>query len=168
MDLPILSRGQKTGTTSELVPIFPNFHITPAGGNLATTYVLACKRPNAWRIFSGIGPRSRDLVTWPSQPRAINKKYNLKLHFTLNFVFSDRKCGCSVPTKVPYLPFNYRMAAAILIRVTSRFGKVTMCYWMKRLTAPPGGKRWNLALLSLKRYEIEENSELQSCTASSI
>ncbi|GBM81860.1 hypothetical protein AVEN_219818-1 [Araneus ventricosus] len=36
------------------------------------------------------------------------------------------------------------MAAAIFIRVVSRYGKVTMCYWMKPLTAPPGGKRWRL------------------------
>ncbi|GBM44218.1 hypothetical protein AVEN_15557-1 [Araneus ventricosus] len=46
-----------------------------------------------------------------------------------------------VPTKVPYHPFNYRMATAISIRVVSRHGKVTMRYWMKPLTAPPGGKR---------------------------
>ncbi|GBN43055.1 hypothetical protein AVEN_106008-1 [Araneus ventricosus] len=31
------------------------------------------------------------------------------------------------------------MAAAIFIRVVSRHGKVTMRYWMKPLTAPPGG-----------------------------
>ncbi|GBO27241.1 hypothetical protein AVEN_233635-1 [Araneus ventricosus] len=48
-----------------------------------------------------------------------------------------------VPTKVHYHPFNYRMAAAIFIRVVSRHGKVTMRYWMKPLTAPPGGKRWS-------------------------
>ncbi|GBM48775.1 hypothetical protein AVEN_24961-1 [Araneus ventricosus] len=48
-----------------------------------------------------------------------------------------------VPTKVPYHPFNYRMAAAIFIRVVSRHGEVTMRYWMKPLTAPPGGKRWS-------------------------
>ncbi|GBO32859.1 hypothetical protein AVEN_5014-1, partial [Araneus ventricosus] len=47
-----------------------------------------------------------------------------------------------VPTKVPYHPFNYRMAAAIFIRVVSRHGILTMRYWMKPLTAPPGGKRW--------------------------
>ncbi|GBM10220.1 hypothetical protein AVEN_177489-1 [Araneus ventricosus] len=44
-------------------------------------------------------------------------------------------------TKVPYNPFNYRMAAAVFIRVVSRHGRVTMRYWMKPLTAPPGGKR---------------------------
>ncbi|GBN38854.1 hypothetical protein AVEN_137852-1, partial [Araneus ventricosus] len=48
-----------------------------------------------------------------------------------------------VPSKVPYLPFNYRMAAAIFMRVVSRYGKVTLRYWMKPLTAPPGGKRWS-------------------------
>ncbi|GBL73014.1 hypothetical protein AVEN_128182-1 [Araneus ventricosus] len=48
-----------------------------------------------------------------------------------------------VPTKVPYQPFNYRMAAAIFIRVVSRYGKVTMRYWMKTLTEPTGGKRWS-------------------------
>ncbi|GBM27150.1 hypothetical protein AVEN_207485-1 [Araneus ventricosus] len=48
-----------------------------------------------------------------------------------------------VPTKVPYHPFNYRKAAAIFIRVVLRHGKVTMRYWMKPLTAPPGGKRWS-------------------------
>ncbi|GBN41450.1 hypothetical protein AVEN_30096-1, partial [Araneus ventricosus] len=48
-----------------------------------------------------------------------------------------------VPTKVPYHPLNYRIAAAIGIRVVSRYGKVSMRYWMKPLTAPPGGKRWS-------------------------
>ncbi|GBL92176.1 hypothetical protein AVEN_91517-1 [Araneus ventricosus] len=33
------------------------------------------------------------------------------------------------------------MAGAIFIRVVSRYGKVIMSYWMKPLTAPPGGKR---------------------------
>ncbi|GBN60069.1 hypothetical protein AVEN_10094-1 [Araneus ventricosus] len=50
-----------------------------------------------------------------------------------------------VPTKDPYHPFNYPMAAAIFIRVVSRHGTVTMWYWMKPLTAPPGGKRWTPA-----------------------
>ncbi|GBN51997.1 hypothetical protein AVEN_173926-1 [Araneus ventricosus] len=47
-----------------------------------------------------------------------------------------------VPTQVLYHPFNYRMAAAIFIRVVSRHEKVTMRYWMKPLRATPGGKRW--------------------------
>ncbi|GBM15889.1 hypothetical protein AVEN_258433-1 [Araneus ventricosus] len=33
----------------------PNFHATPTGGRLATTYELTCKRPHTRRIFSGIG-----------------------------------------------------------------------------------------------------------------
>ncbi|GBN87997.1 hypothetical protein AVEN_274566-1 [Araneus ventricosus] len=73
-----------------------------------------------------------------------------------------------LPTKVPYHPFNYRMAAAIFIRVVSRHGKVTRRYWMKPLTAPPGVKTVELALLSLKLYEIEEKSEIQSCRSLSI
>ncbi|GBO34074.1 hypothetical protein AVEN_158675-1, partial [Araneus ventricosus] len=45
----------------------------------------------------------------------------------------------------PYHPFNYRMAADIFIKVVSKYGKVTMRYWMKPLTAPapPGVKRWS-------------------------
>ncbi|GBO15169.1 hypothetical protein AVEN_242920-1 [Araneus ventricosus] len=48
-----------------------------------------------------------------------------------------------LPTEVPCHSFNYRMAAAIFIKVVSRYGKVTMRYWMKPLTAPPGVKRWS-------------------------
>ncbi|GBL77460.1 hypothetical protein AVEN_41848-1 [Araneus ventricosus] len=55
----------------------------------------------------------------------------------------ERYIAGAVPTKVPYHPFNYQMVAAIFIRVVSRHGKVTMRYWMKPLTAPPGGKRWS-------------------------
>ncbi|GBM30859.1 hypothetical protein AVEN_261952-1 [Araneus ventricosus] len=54
-----------------------------------------------------------------------------------------------VPTKVPYHPFNYRIATAIFIRVVSRNGKVTILYWMKPITVPTGGKTVELALLSL-------------------
>ncbi|GBM07830.1 hypothetical protein AVEN_33109-1 [Araneus ventricosus] len=50
------------------------------------------------------------------------------------------------PTKVPYHPFNYQMAAVIFMRVVSRYGTVTMRCWMKPLTAPPGGKRWSVIL----------------------
>ncbi|GBO18550.1 hypothetical protein AVEN_72040-1 [Araneus ventricosus] len=32
----------------------PNFHATPTGGRLATTYDLTCNRPHTRRIFSGI------------------------------------------------------------------------------------------------------------------
>ncbi|GBM97512.1 hypothetical protein AVEN_171583-1 [Araneus ventricosus] len=53
------------------------------------------------------------------------------------------------------------MAAAIFVRVVSRYGKVTMRYWMKPLTAPPGGKvvltsssEGNLFLLHLWGKEI--------------
>ncbi|GBN90120.1 hypothetical protein AVEN_10906-1 [Araneus ventricosus] len=46
----------------------------------------------------------------------------------------------SFPTKVPYHHFNYLTATAIFIRVVSRYGKVTMRYWKKPLTAPPGGR----------------------------
>ncbi|GBN03891.1 hypothetical protein AVEN_132944-1 [Araneus ventricosus] len=55
-------------------------------------------------------------------------------------------CLCDqrkLPTRVPYHPFNYRMAAGVFIRVVSKYGKVTMRYWIKPLTAPPGGKRWS-------------------------
>ncbi|GBM84994.1 hypothetical protein AVEN_180100-1, partial [Araneus ventricosus] len=48
-----------------------------------------------------------------------------------------------VPIKVPHHPLNYRMAAAIVIRVVSRQSKMTVRYWMKPLTAPSGGKRWS-------------------------
>ncbi|GBO36570.1 hypothetical protein AVEN_120506-1 [Araneus ventricosus] len=51
-----------------------------------------------------------------------------------------RHASRGVPIEVPYNPFNYRMAAAIFIRVVSKHGKLTMRYWMKPLTAPPGGK----------------------------
>ncbi|GBM25343.1 hypothetical protein AVEN_232473-1 [Araneus ventricosus] len=54
--------GQMTRATPELAPPSPNFHATPTGGRLATTYDLACNRP---RIFSGIGFR-----TWnPPAPK---------------------------------------------------------------------------------------------------
>ncbi|GBO42469.1 hypothetical protein AVEN_156657-1 [Araneus ventricosus] len=55
-----------------------------------------------------------------------------------------RVCGEKTPDRVPpYHPFNYRMSAAIFIRVMSRHGQVTMHHWMKPLTAPPGGKEWS-------------------------
>ncbi|GBM50111.1 hypothetical protein AVEN_185497-1 [Araneus ventricosus] len=44
--------------TPELVPLFPNFHATPTGGRLTTTYDLTCSRPHTRRIFSGIGFRA--------------------------------------------------------------------------------------------------------------
>ncbi|GBL92757.1 hypothetical protein AVEN_213694-1 [Araneus ventricosus] len=38
----------------------PNFHATPTGGRLATTYDLSCDRPHTRRIFGGIGFRTRN------------------------------------------------------------------------------------------------------------
>ncbi|GBM87806.1 hypothetical protein AVEN_189422-1, partial [Araneus ventricosus] len=54
-----------------------------------------------------------------------------------------RNHSLAVPIKVPHHPLNYRMAAAIVIRVVSRQSKMTVRYWMKPLTAPSGGKRWS-------------------------
>ncbi|GBN84815.1 hypothetical protein AVEN_212101-1, partial [Araneus ventricosus] len=43
----------------------PNFHATPTGGRLATTYDLACNRLHIRRIFSGI-----EFRTWnPPAPK---------------------------------------------------------------------------------------------------
>ncbi|GBM48660.1 hypothetical protein AVEN_150224-1 [Araneus ventricosus] len=43
----------------------PNFHATPTGARLATTYYLACIMPHTRRIFSGNGFR-----TWnPPAPK---------------------------------------------------------------------------------------------------
>ncbi|GBM51755.1 hypothetical protein AVEN_175320-1 [Araneus ventricosus] len=53
-----------TRTTPELAPPSPNFHATPMGGRLTTTYDLTCNRPHTRQIFSGIGFR-----TW-SPPKA--------------------------------------------------------------------------------------------------
>ncbi|GBM36189.1 hypothetical protein AVEN_97560-1 [Araneus ventricosus] len=53
-------------TTPELATPSPNFHATPTGGRLATTYVLTCNWLHTRRIFSGIG--SRDLTTRPPLP----------------------------------------------------------------------------------------------------
>ncbi|GBM25316.1 hypothetical protein AVEN_232455-1 [Araneus ventricosus] len=49
-----------TRTTSELVPLYPNFCATPTGRRLATTYAVACNRPHRRWIFSGIGFRTCD------------------------------------------------------------------------------------------------------------
>ncbi|GBO17120.1 hypothetical protein AVEN_69860-1 [Araneus ventricosus] len=49
-----------TRTTPELAPPSPNFRATPTGGRLATTCDLACNRPHARPIFSGIGFRTCD------------------------------------------------------------------------------------------------------------
>ncbi|GBL79844.1 hypothetical protein AVEN_178705-1, partial [Araneus ventricosus] len=47
-----------TRITPELAPPSPNFHVTPTGGQLATTYDLACNRPHTRRILmeSGFEP----------------------------------------------------------------------------------------------------------------
>ncbi|GBN63813.1 hypothetical protein AVEN_190365-1 [Araneus ventricosus] len=64
-DLVILNLGQMTRTTPELAPPSPNFHATPTGGRLTTTFDLTCNRPHTRRIFSGIGSR-----TWnPPAPK---------------------------------------------------------------------------------------------------
>ncbi|GBM55899.1 hypothetical protein AVEN_232813-1 [Araneus ventricosus] len=49
---------EMTRTTPELAPPSPNFHATPTGGRLTTTYDLACNRPHTRRIFTGIGSRA--------------------------------------------------------------------------------------------------------------
>ncbi|GBM49427.1 Zinc transporter ZIP12 [Araneus ventricosus] len=48
------------------------------------------------------------------------------------------------------------MAAAIFIRVVSRYGKVTMRYWMKPLTASPGGKGGVRVIISKTCFSAEE------------
>ncbi|GBO01025.1 hypothetical protein AVEN_40432-1 [Araneus ventricosus] len=64
-----------TRTTPELAHPFPNFHATPTGGRLATTYDLACNRS----IYGGssvelgfepgcLRPQSTDLATMPQRP----------------------------------------------------------------------------------------------------
>ncbi|GBM26459.1 hypothetical protein AVEN_217330-1, partial [Araneus ventricosus] len=55
-----------TRTTPELAPPSPNFHATPTGGRLTTTYDLTCNRPHTRRIFSGIGSSNLE----PSGPKA--------------------------------------------------------------------------------------------------
>ncbi|GBM98301.1 hypothetical protein AVEN_217698-1 [Araneus ventricosus] len=64
-----------TRTTPELAPPSPDFHATPTGGRLTTTYDLTCNRPHTRRIFSGIGSRTwnppastRYLTTRPPRP----------------------------------------------------------------------------------------------------
>ncbi|GBN68776.1 hypothetical protein AVEN_172590-1 [Araneus ventricosus] len=71
-----------TRTTPELAPPSPNFHATPTGGRLATTFDLACNRPHTRRIFSGIGFRAFD----PPVPRqnGFIASIRLKQTFLLN------------------------------------------------------------------------------------
>ncbi|GBN52495.1 hypothetical protein AVEN_259691-1 [Araneus ventricosus] len=42
-------------------------------------------------------------------------------------------------TKALYILLNFRTAAAIVIKVVSKYSKVTMCYAVKSHIAPPGG-----------------------------
>ncbi|GBM90447.1 hypothetical protein AVEN_111253-1 [Araneus ventricosus] len=49
----------------------PNFHATPTGGRLATTYSLKCNRSHTRRIFSGIRFR-----TW-NPPAPKSRPYHL-------------------------------------------------------------------------------------------
>ncbi|GBM58243.1 hypothetical protein AVEN_85842-1 [Araneus ventricosus] len=70
-----------TRTTTELAPPSPNFHATPTGGRLTTTYDLTCNRPHTRRIFSGgfepgaLRPQSRDLTTRPPRPGMNAEEY---------------------------------------------------------------------------------------------
>ncbi|GBM84549.1 hypothetical protein AVEN_125665-1 [Araneus ventricosus] len=57
-----------TRTTPELAPPSQNFHATPTGGRLTTTYDLTCNRPHTQRIFSGIGFRAWNHPAPKSRP----------------------------------------------------------------------------------------------------
>ncbi|GBL88130.1 hypothetical protein AVEN_117737-1 [Araneus ventricosus] len=69
---------------------------------------------------------------------AVKQENDLKHMVNIMKLYTNR-----VSTQVPYHPLKYLMAAAIFIRMMSRFGKVTMRYWIKPLTAPPGGEGWS-------------------------
>ncbi|GBL75272.1 hypothetical protein AVEN_194498-1 [Araneus ventricosus] len=48
---------------------------------------------------------------------------------------------CAIPTGAhlnPLHPLNFRMTAAIVMKVVSRYSKIAMHYCMRLLTAPPG------------------------------
>ncbi|GBN39986.1 hypothetical protein AVEN_73269-1, partial [Araneus ventricosus] len=67
-----------TRTTPEMLPPSPNFHATPAGGRLTTTYDLTCNRPThgGSSVESGfepgtLRPQSWDLTTRPPRPRQL-------------------------------------------------------------------------------------------------
>ncbi|GBM89801.1 hypothetical protein AVEN_36959-1 [Araneus ventricosus] len=64
-----------------------------------------------------------------------------------------------MPTKVPYHSFNYRMAAAIFIRVVSMYGKSDYALLDETTYSATWWRTVELALLPLKRYEIEEKSK---------
>ncbi|GBM39715.1 hypothetical protein AVEN_47520-1 [Araneus ventricosus] len=78
-----------TRTTPELAPPSPNFHATPTGGRLTTTYDLACNRPHTRRIFSGIGSRTLSLSLSEGIP---DNSMGLK-----NFTGYDFTCYCPLP-----------------------------------------------------------------------
>ncbi|GBM68952.1 hypothetical protein AVEN_24358-1 [Araneus ventricosus] len=67
-----------TRTTPEMAPPSPNFRSTPTGGRLATTYDLACNRPDTRRIFSGIGFQTCDppVETLPLGHRGLLNSYS--------------------------------------------------------------------------------------------
>ncbi|GBM99096.1 hypothetical protein AVEN_138935-1 [Araneus ventricosus] len=86
-----------TRTTPGLELPSPSFHTTPTGGRLATTYDLACNRPNTRRIFSGIGFR-----TWKhSGPKAATLPLGHRGLYAgaevtrLWFTFTHRQTGCA-------------------------------------------------------------------------
>ncbi|GBN49951.1 hypothetical protein AVEN_27642-1 [Araneus ventricosus] len=61
-----------TRTTPELAPPSPNFHATPTGGHLDTTYDLMCNR----RIYSGIGFRTWNPPALPLDQRCLEIELN--------------------------------------------------------------------------------------------
>ncbi|GBM75666.1 hypothetical protein AVEN_45554-1 [Araneus ventricosus] len=65
-----------TRTTPELAPPSPNFHATPTGGRLATTYDLACNRPPytadlQWNRVSNLEPSGPKAETLPLGHRGL-------------------------------------------------------------------------------------------------
>ncbi|GBO16696.1 hypothetical protein AVEN_210478-1 [Araneus ventricosus] len=68
-----------TRTTPELAPPSPNFHATPTGGRLTTTYDLACNRPHTRRIFSGpSGPKAETLPLGHRGPPRSDRTVNIE------------------------------------------------------------------------------------------
>ncbi|GBO05018.1 hypothetical protein AVEN_266751-1 [Araneus ventricosus] len=71
-----------TRTTPKLAPP-PNFHATPTGGRVATTYDFACNRLAPYtadlqrnRVFepATLRSRGRDLSTRPPRPRKFGER----------------------------------------------------------------------------------------------
>ncbi|GBM49741.1 hypothetical protein AVEN_36359-1 [Araneus ventricosus] len=87
-----------TRTTPELAPPSPNFHATPTGGRLATTYDLACNRPHTradlqWNRVSNLepsGPKAETLPLGHRGPRSSSGE-SLKLKVGL---FVDYNIFC--------------------------------------------------------------------------